>query len=110
MSAQSRRTFLARSAAICAATKVSLADPLSQRNLGVQLYTVRKIIGKDPAGVLKQIHDIGYGEIEATADTLKSAWSAIESSGLKATSVHLNTSPTDEELADAKSKGFEYAV
>src|SRR5947209_10771501 len=110
MPAQSRRAFLARSAALSAASKLSFADPLTRRNLGVQLYTVRNIIDKDPAGVLKQIHDIGYAEVEATADTLKSAWTAIQASGLKATSVHLNTSPTDEELADAKSKGFQYAV
>ena len=110
MSAQSRRAFLTRSAALCAATKLSLADALTKNNLGVQLYTVRSIIGKDPAGVLKQIHDIGYAEVEATAETLKTGWSAIQSSGLKATSVHLNTNPNDEELADAKSKAFDYAV
>jgi sugar phosphate isomerase/epimerase len=110
MCAQSRRAFLARSAALCAAGKLSLADPLTKNNLGVQLYTVRTIINNNPAGVLDQIREIGYAEIEATADTLKSAWAAIESSGLKATSVHLNTSPSDAELADAKSKGFEYAV
>ena len=85
-------------------------EALGRSNLGVQLYTVRNIIGNDPARVLQQIHDIGYSEIEATADTLRDAWSAVQSSGLKPISVHLNLSPTDEQLADAKQKGFEYAV
>ena len=110
MSLSTRRSFVAQSAALLAASKLALADKLRKNNLGVQLYTVRGIIGADPAKVLQQIRDIGYAEIEATADTLKNAWSAIQNSGLKAVSVHLNTNPTDQELSDAKSKGFEYAV
>jgi sugar phosphate isomerase/epimerase len=110
MSLSTRRSFVAQSAALLAASKLALADKLRKNNLGVQLYTVRGIIGADPAKVLQQIREIGYAEIEATADTLKNAWSAIQNSGLKAVSVHLNTNPTDQELSDAKSKGFEYAV
>ena len=110
MSSSTRRAFVAQSAALLAASKLAFADRLRKNNLGVQLYTVRNIIGSDPAKVLKEIRDIGYGEVEATADTLKEAWTAIQNSGLKAISVHLNTNPTDAELADAKSKGFEYAV
>ena len=110
MSSSTRRTFVAQSAALLAASKLAFADKLRKNNLGVQLYTVRNIIASDPAKVLQQIREIGYGEIEATADTLKEAWSAIKNSGLKAISVHLNTNPTDAELADAKTKGFEYAV
>ncbi len=110
MSSSTRRTFVAQSAALLAASKLAFADKLRKSNLGVQLYTVRNIIANDPAKVLQQIREIGYAEIEATADTLKEAWSAIQNSGLKAISVHLNTNPTDAELADAKTKGFEYAV
>lgn len=110
MSLSTRRSFVAQSAALLAASKLALADKLRKNNLGVQLYTVRGIIGADPAKVLQQIREIGYAEVEATADTLKNAWSAIQNSGLKAVSVHLNTNPTDQELSDAKSKGFEYAV
>ncbi len=110
MSSSTRRTFVAQSAALLAASKLAFADRLRQNNLGVQLYTVRNIIKNDPAKVLQQIREIGYAEIEATADTLKIAWSAIQNSGMKVISVHLNTNPTDEELADAKTKGFEFAV
>ena len=107
----SRRAFVAQAAALLPAAKLASGmAKLDRSNLGVQLYTVRNIIGRDPEGVLKQIKEIGYSEIEATADTLSKDWSAIQSSGLKATSVHLNLDPSDAQLADVKSKGFEYAV
>lgn len=105
-----RRAFLAQSAAFVAASGLARAAKLSANNLGVQLYTVRNIIGSDPAKVLAEIKAIGYREIEATLDTLKSAGSAIAQSGLKPVSLHTNMDPTDEQLADAKQRGFTYAV
>ena len=111
MSALSRRAFVAQAAALLPASKIALAmEKLKKSNLGVQLYTVRNIIGQDPAKVLGEIHDIGYTEIEATADTLTKTWSAVENSKMKPVSVHLNLDPTDEQLADVKKKGFQYAV
>ncbi len=110
MSFLSRRMFVAQAAALLPASQQLLADKLTKRNLGVQLYTVRTVIGNDPANVLKQIHDIGYDEIEATLDTLKQAASAIQNSGMKLVSAHMNLDPTDEQLADVKQKGFTYAV
>jgi sugar phosphate isomerase/epimerase len=104
-----RRAFLAQTAALAAAPGLARAAKLTKSNLGVQLYTVRNIIGGNPAQVLRQIHDIGYSEIEATFDTLKQ-WDAIKASGMKAVSIHLNLDPTDEQLADVKEKGFTYAV
>jgi len=101
-----RRTF----AATLAAASLAPAAKLTKGNLGVQVYTVRNILDANPAKVLTDIHAIGYTELEATADTLARAWPAIEASGLKLTSVHLNTAPTDAQFADAKSKGFTYAV
>lgn len=111
MSHLSRRAFVTQAAALLPTAKlVSGMEKMTQSNLGVQLYTVRNIIGNDPSGVLKQIKEIGYAEAEATADTLAKDWDAIQSSGLKALSIHLNLDPTDAQLADVKSKGFEYAV
>lgn len=111
MSFLSRRAFVAQAAALLPAAKlVSAMEKLTQSNLGVQLYTVRNILASNPEGILKQIKQIGYAEAEATADTLAKDWAAIQSSGLKALSVHLNLDPTEAELADVKSKGFEYAV
>lgn len=34
-------------------------------SFGIQLYTLRDVIGKDPKGVLKQVADMGYKEIES---------------------------------------------
>ena len=100
-----RRAF----ASLISASLLSAAK-LSKKNLGVQIYTVRNILAADPAKVLSEVHALGYTEMEATLDTLKSSWPAMQSSGLKPVSAHLNTAPTDEQFADVKSKGFEYAV
>lgn len=54
----SRRGFLAAAAA------APLAFARPPRPLGVQLYTVRNVIGKDPERVLKEIAEIGYTEVE----------------------------------------------
>ncbi len=101
-----RRAF---AASLLAASALSAAK-LTAKNLGVQIYTVRNILSPDAAKVLNEIHAIGYSELEATADTVAKAWPAIQSSGLKLTSLHLNPKPTDEQFADAKAKGFTYAV
>lgn len=110
MSMSTRRTFLAQSAALVAASGLARAAKLTQNNLGVQLYTVRNIVAKDPAKVLTEIREIGYKEIEATLDTMRQAGAAMRNSGLKLVSVHMNLDPTDQELAEAKQQGFEYAV
>jgi len=101
-----RRSF---NAALLTASAISAAK-LTKRNLGVQIYTVRDILAPDAAKVLNEIHSIGYAELEATAYTVAKAWPAIQGSGLKLTSLHLNPKPTDQEFADAKAKGFTYAV
>ena len=110
MASVTRRTFAASLAASFAAAGTASAAKLRKSNLGFQIYTVRSIIANDPAKLLSDIHAIGYSELEGTADTVAKAWPAIEASGLKRVSLHLNTKPTDEQLADAKTKGFEYAV
>jgi hypothetical protein len=61
--ALNRRDFLARTTALASLSTALLADPLRSQNLGVQLYTVRTLLPKDPMGILKQIKDIGYAEI-----------------------------------------------
>lgn len=106
----SRRALLAQGATLLAVSRLARAAKLTQNNLGVQLYTVRNIIGQNPAKVLSDIRDIGYTEIEATGDTLKTAASAMHDSGLKLVSVHLDLDPSDGELANAKQNGFSYAV
>jgi sugar phosphate isomerase/epimerase len=111
----SRRDFLASTSAALAASRLSAA---TLNTIGVQLYTVRGVLPKQPAETLKAIHDIGYREIEATYDGLDRIWPAVEASGLKPISIHLpNTLMNDgkeEDLARAieqtKKWGFTYAV
>ncbi len=117
MSRLTRRTFLARTAALASAAKLALAKPLTKGNLGVELYTVRNIILKDPATVLKSIQDIGYTEVEPTYANLPEIWPALQQTGLKPVSVHVDYaiykeggSHLDTVLADVKQRGFEYAV
>ncbi len=118
MSFLSRRNFVVRSAALLPAAKLLMGrDALTAANLGVQLYTVRGVIGANPAGVLKAIQDIGYREVEATYGNLNQIWSALKETQLKPVSVHLDTAlffeggaKLDAAIADVKEKGFQYVV
>lgn len=118
MSAPSRRTFVAQAAALLPLSRTVFAkEPLTRSNLGVQLYTVRNIIEKDPAATLKAIQDIGYTEIEATYGNLDKIWSALKETSLKPVSVHGETavfleggSKLDSTIADVKQRGFQYLV
>ena len=118
MSASSRREFVARAAALASfARGVFGKDALTHANLGVQLYTVRNIIEKDPASVLKSIADIGYTEVEATSGNLDKIWPALQGTGLKPVSVHVETGiwntggdALTQLLSGLKQKGFQYAV
>lgn len=62
----SRKEFLKTSAlalALPLLTKnISFAKP--PKNIGVQLYTVRDLMAKDPKGTLKKVADIGFTEVE----------------------------------------------
>jgi sugar phosphate isomerase/epimerase len=110
-----RRSFAASSLAAA-----SLNIPLFARKLssfGVQLYTVRSIIEKDPALVLKEIEGAGYKEIEASYETLDKIWPGLQQTKLKPIGVHL---PTDLFLTQqdklpaaleiSKKHGFSYVI
>jgi sugar phosphate isomerase/epimerase len=113
----SRRQFvqIAPAAALLARTHLSAAQ---LRTIGVQLYTVRGVLPKQPADTLKAIRDIGYGEIEATYGGLDKIWPAVAASGLKPVSLHLDNTLMNEgkedDLARAidqtKRWGFTFAV
>lgn len=118
MSAPSRRAFIARTTAVLSATRATFArEPLKSSNLGVQLYTVRTIIGKDPAATLRAIQDIGYTEVEFTFGNLDQVWPALQQTKLKPVSIHVDsgiftgdTNRLDSTLSDLKRRGFEYVV
>jgi sugar phosphate isomerase/epimerase len=117
MSNSSRREFVIQSAALLPLSQVAFAkDKLSESNLGVQLYTVRKVITKNPAATLKAIQDIGYTEVEVTDDNLDQIWSALKETKLKPVSAHVDekafteSGRLDNVLNDLKQRGFEYIV
>lgn len=56
-----RRTF------VLSASAATLAAKPFPKPLGVQIYTARTILPKDPEGTLKRIADIGYKEVELFA-------------------------------------------
>jgi sugar phosphate isomerase/epimerase len=83
----------------------------------VQLYTVRTVLPKKPLETLRAIEQIGYREVECTADGLDAIWPSLKETSLKAVSVHLDPQffihqpeKLPAALEDAKKHGFEYVV
>jgi sugar phosphate isomerase/epimerase len=118
MSKLTRRNFVVQStAALAAASAVSAFEPLRANNLGVQLYTVRNTITKNPAKDLKAIEAIGYQEVEVVYATINTIWSALKDTKLKAVSAHVDTAifmegggKLDDAIGSLKEKGFSFIV
>jgi len=64
----SRRIFLKNSAMAITAASIlpgeMFASVTAKRIVGIQLYTVREAMGKDPAGTLKKLSEMGYRYVE----------------------------------------------
>lgn len=118
MSGISRRNFVVQStAALTGARVLSAFEPLRASNLGVQLYTVRGTITKEPAKDLDAIQAMGYQEVEIVYATLDTIWPALQQTKLKAVSAHVDTaffmkggSELDDAIASLKAKGFSFIV
>jgi sugar phosphate isomerase/epimerase len=87
------------------------------KSFGVQLYTVRNVIGKDPDGVLAQIAEAGYKEIEGGLDDIEVVTAAALKAKLKPVSVNLPTelfltkqNELPAALETAKKHGYQYAL
>jgi|SRR5580658_3578074 sugar phosphate isomerase/epimerase len=121
MTAQSRRQFLIRSSRLAAAalatpwvSRLAFSTPLG-RPAGIQLYTVNGEMQQDPAGTLKKIREIGFGEVETAGFgklSAKQFRGLIDDAGLVCPSAHLpfdmsNLGPTFE---DAHALGAAYAA
>jgi sugar phosphate isomerase/epimerase len=114
-----RRSFVIQSAATLAAARVlSAFNPLTPRNLGVQLYTVRNTIEQEPLKDLKAIEAIGYQEVEVVYATLDKIWPALKETKLKAVSAHVDSefffedslNKVSDAIGNLKEKGFTYIV
>jgi len=107
-----RRTFLGAAAAL--AVPALAAAP---NVVGVQLYTVREVLPRDPLATLQALERIGYREAELTSDRLDAVMAAIQKTTLKPVSLHMdfmlfmhNQDRLPAALADATSRGFQYVV
>lgn len=87
--------------------------------LGVQLYTVRGQLGPKAEATLKTIAEIGYKEVETTADALATVMPLLKPLGLTAPSGHFDynaiagATPTDaftKSVAQAAELGMKYYV
>jgi sugar phosphate isomerase/epimerase len=65
---------------------------------GIQLYTVREDLPKDTPGTLKQLHDIGFREVETAGFgkySVKEFRQLLDDAGLKCPSAHVNMNAAD---------------
>ena len=76
-----RRSLLASSFATVLA-RTAPAATVYPKLLGAQLYTVRNILPKDPAGVLKAMARIGYKEVEGSPEFLAQHGKLITDAGM----------------------------
>jgi sugar phosphate isomerase/epimerase len=121
----SRRTFLKETAAVGAALWVgssgaSWADEISpnwKNQIGLELYTVRDLMGNDFEGVLAKVAQIGYREVEPANGfnnlDAKSFRALLDRYGLSMPSTHTgyptDTDPDlDKKLADLQTMGCKY--
>lgn len=112
----SRREFLQTASLAAALGAAGRAAQL--KTLGVQLYTVRGVLPQKPQETLNAIRAIGYQEVEATYALLEGMWPALQSSGLKPVSIHLDSKSVTQGNPDdlspifdqLKKRGFTYAV
>jgi sugar phosphate isomerase/epimerase len=112
----SRRDFLRATSLAAALAAAGRAAQL--KTLGVQLYTVRTVLPQKPQETLNAIRAMGYQEVEATYAGLDNLWPALEASGLKPVSIHLDSKlVTQGNIGDLgpifdklKQRGFQYAV
>src|SRR4051794_5463487 len=118
MASVNRRNFLRTSlVSIPFASALVAREQFSANNLGVQLYTARNTIGKDPLGVLRRIQEIGYKEIEATYTTLGLIAPVLKQTSLRPVGVHIDEgifmtegANLDAALGKGKDLGFKFAV
>ncbi len=86
---------------------------------GLQLYTLREDLPKDPKGILKQVADFGYKQLEGFEGgkglwwgmTHKEFKSYLDSLGVTMISSHCNTKADFErKAAEAKEVGLKYLI
>jgi sugar phosphate isomerase/epimerase len=121
MQSLTRRDFVKLSTAAAAAAGSSVFAPRAFANpmglpLGIQLYTVRQVIGKDTPGTLKALYDMGFREVEpagSAGHTMAELAKMIHDAGLVAPSAHVQLADLDnlsQAFDDCHSLGAHYAT
>jgi len=104
-----RRQMLAISIAAFAGVRRLGAQP--DRRWGVQLYTVRGLMAKEPQRTLERIAAIGYKELEVLQPTIDVVAPVARTLGLSMVSSHLPAlTPVDVDLAPAIAKAREHGL
>jgi sugar phosphate isomerase/epimerase len=113
----SRRALLRAAGASAAAASAASLYARALQTVGVQLYSVRRVLPKNPLETLRAIEQIGYREVECTADHLDDIWPSLKQTSLKPVSVHLDgqffihqPEKLPPAIDEAKKHGFEYVV
>ncbi|WP_316842123.1 sugar phosphate isomerase/epimerase [Pedobacter gandavensis] len=115
----SRRTFI-KNAGMAAAGALlfpSFAHAFAKvKPVGLQLYTLREVIGKDPKGVIEKVAKAGYKEVETYGYSAKGGYfgmdakafkSLLDNNGLKAPSGHFGL---DSFLKDGNQDELKIAI
>jgi sugar phosphate isomerase/epimerase len=122
-----RRMFIQSAALAVAGAGITssswaVAGSKYKKKIGLQLYSLRDIISKDPKAVLKSVADFGYKELETYGYKegklfglpVKEYGDYVKSLGMKTVSGHygfdLLAKDWDKTCADAKSLGQDYVV
>lgn len=88
-------------------------------NFGIQLYTLREDMPKDPKGVLQQIASFGYKQIESYEGAKGMFWGMsntdfkkyMDDLGMKIVASHCNTSQDfEKKAAEAAAIGMKYLI
>jgi len=121
MRLHTRREFLVASRNVGLAAAATAVLPQLARGEamglppGIQLYTVREDLPKDTPGTLKQLHDIGFREVETAGFgkySVKEFRQLLDDAGLKVPSAHLNMNAADlgPIFEDAHTLGAHFAT
>jgi len=119
----SRRKFLQATGLFTAGAMLSanelFASKAALKNFGLQLWSVRDDLAKDPKGVLKQVASFGYKQIESFEGAKGMFWgmspaefkSLMDDLGMKIISSHCNINQDfEKKAADAASIGMKYLI
>ena len=107
---------LSGATALAACPNLGAADRLAwTKPIGLELYTVRQLFAKDPAGTLKQVAAVGYKEVEVGPGVKPAELNQdLRAAGLIAPSGYFDSPKTVEDwkktIEQARAYGLRYVV